>query len=497
MSSFTEIGPFGQQHHYLLLAAVAVGVAVFSFAYKVLRNPLAKLPGPWYSKITSAVLTNEFLQGRRAKYVQLLHEKYGPIVRIGPNEVDVMDVAAAKQIHTVKATYLKGPFYKAVSAPGQHNVFNTADIYFHRRHRKLLQAPFSDASLQSFQPNIESRVRLAIQRMIEESASRGVVDVFKWWLFMATDVIGELSFGESFRTLEQGKKSEYTVNLEKVAAVGAKRATFPTLAKLAMQGFPIPGFGENTNLLRSMRRYAQESLDRYKKIVEEDPEKPVPTLFTRLFKGEEDETLTFKEIIDEAQAYIIAGTDTTAITLTYAVWRVCQNPKIRDRLVEELQQLPEDFKDHDAMKLPYLNQVIEESLRLHSAAPSGLPRIVPPEGANMAGQYLPGGSIVCTQAWSMHRIEEIFPDPEKFDPDRWASPTKDMKDGFMPFGGGSRICLGLHLARMELRLGTAHFFRTFPNAKVSTLEGMSDDDMEQVTYFLAPPKNKRCLIECS
>lgn len=59
------------------------------------------------------------------------------------------------------------------------------------------------------------------------------------------------------------------------------------------------------------------------------------------------------------------------------------------------------------------------------------------------------------------------------------------------------VCLGLHLARMELRLGTAHFFRTFPNAKVSALEGMSDDDMEQVTYFLAPPKNKRCLIECS
>lgn len=50
---------------------------------------------------------------------------------------------------------------------------------------------------------------------------------------------------------------------------------------------------------------------------------------------------------------------------------------------------------------------------------------------------------------------------------------------------------------MELRLGVAHFFRTFPNSKMSALEGMTDDDMEQTTYFLAPPKNKRCLIECS
>lgn len=61
----------------------------------------------------------------------------------------------------------------------------------------------------------------------------------------------------------------------------------------------------------------------------------------------------------------------------------------------------------------------------------------------------------------------------------------------------SVVCLGLHLARMELRLGIAHFFRAFPNAQMSALEGMADDDMEQVTYFLAPPKNKRCLIECA
>lgn len=118
-----------------------------------------------------------------------------------------MDVAAAKQIHTVKERYLKSSFYKDISAPGVQNVFNTPDIWFHRRHRKLLQAPFSDASLQTFQPNIESRIRMALQRMAEETKTRGTADVFKWWMFMATDIIGELSFGESFRTLEQGKVS--------------------------------------------------------------------------------------------------------------------------------------------------------------------------------------------------------------------------------------------------------------------------------------------------
>jgi hypothetical protein len=76
MSPLTEVGPLGLQHpYYLVLAAVAV--TVLGLVYNVLRNPLLKVPGPWYSAITGAVLTNEWLKGRRAKYVHHLHEKYG------------------------------------------------------------------------------------------------------------------------------------------------------------------------------------------------------------------------------------------------------------------------------------------------------------------------------------------------------------------------------------------------------------------------------------
>lgn len=116
-----------------------------------------------------------------------------------------MDVPSAKEIHTVKATYVKGPFYTHFSPAGSEDLVNTRDIHFHRRHRRLLQGPFSETALKAFHPIVEQRVRLAIQRMGEEMATRGVADVFKWFLFMATDVIGELSFGESFRMLELGK----------------------------------------------------------------------------------------------------------------------------------------------------------------------------------------------------------------------------------------------------------------------------------------------------
>lgn len=200
----------------------------------------------------------------------------------------------------------------------------------------------------------------------------------------------------------------------------------------------LPGFKDVTETVIKNKKYATESLERYRRLVERDPERPVPTLFTKLFKGEEEANLTFKEILDEAQAYIVAGSETASLTMTFLVWAVCKDPAIQTRLVEEVRQLPDNYDDSHLQQLPYMNQVIEETLRLYAVVPSALPRVVPAGGATLAGYYLPGGSTVCTQAYSLHRNEEIFPESEKFDPSRWAKPTKEMKDGMMAFGGGSR-----------------------------------------------------------
>jgi cytochrome P450 len=106
--------------------------------------------------------------------------------------------------------------------------------------------------------------------------------------------------------------------------------------------------------------------------------------------------------------------------------------------MEELSTLPEDFADADVQKLPYLANIIEETLRLHPVVPTSLPRIVPPSGATLAGYWFPGGSTVGCQSYSMHRDPTVFPDPESFIPERWDAPTKAMKETFMGFGRGSR-----------------------------------------------------------
>lgn len=85
----------------------------------------------------------------------------------------MLDVQAAKEIHSVKAIYVKAPWHRAFATPGTENVFSTTDIGFHRRHRRLLQGPLSETNLKVFHLVVEQRVDLAIQRMNEETETRG------------------------------------------------------------------------------------------------------------------------------------------------------------------------------------------------------------------------------------------------------------------------------------------------------------------------------------
>lgn len=221
-----------------------------------------------------------------------------------------------------------------------------------------------------------------------------------------------------------------------MAKQGALRSSFPWLHALSSV-LPLPVFRDAQQTVKRTRSYAEQSFARYKRIVAADPENAPVTLFRRLYQAGE-EGLSDTEIISEARTFIVAGSDTTSNSLTYLVWSVCRNDKIRRQLVEELEALPADFDVASLKALPYLNQVIDETLRLYSAAPSGLPRVVPPGGAELGGHWLPGGSTVTTQAYTLHREPTVFPRPEVFDPSRWAAPTKAMKDYSMHFGGGSR-----------------------------------------------------------
>lgn len=119
------------------------------------------------------------------------------------------------------------------------------------------------------------------------------------------------------------------------------------------------------------------------------------------------------DIRQEATNFLVAGTDTTATTLTYLIYNILKYSELQRQLEDEVDTLGDDFESKDVEELPLLNAVIDEGLRLWGAAPSSLPRIVPREGAELDGHFLPGSTTVSTQAYTIHRDPEIFPEPER------------------------------------------------------------------------------------
>lgn len=205
--------------------------------------------------------------------------------------------------------------------------------------------------------------------------------------------------------------NQYSRDLQKIVAQHGIRIAFPIIAKLASY-LPLPIFSEASAAMQRMRSYAEESVRRYEKIVAAEPNKPKPTFFTKLFKAGE-ETMSRTELVSNSQTYILAGSDTTAHSLTYLTWAVCRDKSIKTRLVKELEALPDRYQDEDLKALPYLNQVIRETLRVYAAAPALLPREIPLGGCEVDGYWMPGGTEVQTQAYSMHRDAAVYPEPER------------------------------------------------------------------------------------
>lgn len=228
---------------------------------------------------------------------------------------------------------------------------------------------------------------------------------------MAMDVIGELSFGESFGMVERGQKTQFAEDVANAGSILPLRTAFPWLIMLSNY-VPIPLFKDIAVSRQRVIAHNSERVARYTRLVREEPEKTTKTLFASLVLDASAE-LSQLDLTIEVQSYITAGTDTTAVTLTYLVWAVCRDGKVKEKLLRELEHLPRDLEYRHVRNLPYLNCVVEEALRRYGAAPGSLPRDVPAGGASLGGTYIPEGVIVSTQGYSIHRDPKVFPDPER------------------------------------------------------------------------------------
>ncbi|KAL1634800.1 hypothetical protein SLS58_010543 [Diplodia intermedia] len=506
----------------VLAVFFAVGIWALQVLVKGFTGPLSKIPGPWYARFTNLPLKWATITGRRVVFVDGLHRRHGDMVRIAPNEVDCSSPAAFRDIHRIgRGGFRKAFWYRAFSgyandADEDCTMFTMLDPRPHAQRRKLLARAFSKTEIRKhWEDEIRRKVEFAVERMGGDAATSvgGDVDAMKWWVLMASDIASLIVFGESFENLQAGEKNAYIKALEANARASGINAELPLLKYV-----PLPAVRKLFAAPKATLDWAAKTVDNSRK----SGSAGVGNIFTSIFAeaersssspgggggggdGDAETATTISDVVlaREARSFIIAGSDTTAVSLTFLVWCVLARPRLHERLVEELRGEKEAmgggdeaaFVEERLERLPVLNAVIRETLRLYGAAPGSLPRTTPPGGASVAGVWLPDSVVVSTQAWSLHRNEAIWERPEEFDADRWMKEgglSEEARAAYNPFGGGARACIGVNIAEMEMRLAVAVFFWRYPKARLAP--ATTDESMRPTQFFIINPTAGECRV---
>ncbi|CAJ1949724.1 unnamed protein product [Sphenostylis stenocarpa] len=195
---------------------------------------------------------------------------------------------------------------------------------------------------------------------------------------------------------------------------------------------------------------------------------------------------------------LVAATDTTAATLTWAMNALLRNPRVMKKAQDEIRTLggKKEFVDEDDIgKFPYLKAVIKETLRLHAPVPLLVPRETN-KAFTIGGYEIPAKTMVYVNAWAIHRDPEIWKDPFEFYPERFldSSTTFRGKDfELIPFGAGRRICPGMPMAVASVELTLANLLNAF-DWELPPGMTTKDIDTEVLPGITTHKKNSLCVL---
>ncbi|EUC34775.1 hypothetical protein COCCADRAFT_35596 [Bipolaris zeicola 26-R-13] len=466
----------------LRLVAVWAPVAFIAYVvlnaiYNVTLHPLAKYPGPLLWRISPIPSIIHLLRGRIAFEYKRLHDKYGPVVRVMPNELSFNTAKSWDDIygHRVGLPSMEKDAIHvgAVEAiPGATNL-TMAPASQHARQRRALSHAFSKQALMEQEPILKGYVNMFVERL-REMAERGEpANMVSWFNFCTFDIIGDLSFGEPFGCLREGEGSEsanWVVLIYEAIKSGA--------IEQATRRFAKPGSTMQKFLMWCIPSVIRERRIRH---LRNSTEKTVKRLSTKsdhrdfiwyiLKQREKKNEVSDSEVIMNAALFIVAGSETTATELCGLTNYLLRNPEIFQKLKDEIRgacKTEADLNMDVLGKLPYMNACIEEGLRIFPPVPVGLLRNVPKGGALIDGHFVPEYTSVCVSSWSASHSAANFIEPDTFIPERFLDTPdskarfgSDIKKAAQPFSLGPRGCIGRNLTYVELRLILGAFLWNF------------------------------------
>ncbi|GBN31144.1 Cytochrome P450 3A13 [Araneus ventricosus] len=190
----------------------------------------------------------------------------------------------------------------------------------------------------------------------------------------------------------------------------------------------------------------------------------------QVFRNVSKKNISMKELVAQCVVFFIGGYETVSSVLAFTAYLLALHPDIQERvheeLVEAIKQSNGELTYETLQNMKYLDNVISETMRLYPPAIRTERMAFEDYKLGDTGITIPKGTIVTIPIYAMHRDPEVFPDPEKFDPDRWTSEESQKRDqlAYLPFGAGPRNCVAMRFALIELKVCLAY---TILNFKIS------------------------------
>jgi cytochrome P450 len=203
-----------------------------------------------------------------------------------------------------------------------------------------------------------------------------------------------------------------------------------------------------------LRALVDETIDRYRRR-EEDEDRP--ELFRTLMTARDPETgegLSRGQLQDEVISLLGGSVENTGTTLAWALYEISRNPEVERRLHEEIETVCEGrpLRTEDLPSLDYTRRLLQETMRCYG--PVWLITRRTAQAVTLGGYRIPGDSDVVYSPYILQHDPAVFPDPHRFDPDRWAADRSSgiPRGSFMAFGAGSRQCIGESFAWTEMMI---------------------------------------------
>jgi cytochrome P450 len=377
------------------------------------------------------------------------YERHGPIFTLRVIHSRVVFMIGAEANHYIllsnakKFIWREGHFRELTALFGDGLL--TIDGEFHRRSRQIMLPAFHREQIEGSVASIVAEARSAIADL--KPGDR--LDFFAWTRRLALRIAMRAVFGLD-------PDGELARSVDAARLFPQALAFFAHDPLVRMLRGPLTPWGRMQQARRELNRLIYGEIKRRR----ESGERGLDVLSLLLdARDEEGSALSDRQIRDEVMSLLFAGHDTTTATLAFMFYELARNPELQAPLRAEqdavlgrgvARRLPGPA-DVNGESLPRLEMVLDETLRKYPPAWIGPRRSVEP--FEFAGHTVPAHAYVNYSSWVTHHLPELYPDPERFDPERFAPERKAAlpKGAYVPFGGGSRTCIGMRFGQVEIR----------------------------------------------